>query len=150
MKLYLGDTVIWENPEEIGFVGIKARKQALEQRICERIDFMIAYPFIHPQHQPVLQSISRQKSVGGDTALANLYKATRELLESHTYAHATYMQSLLHDENLVVAVSTDPHTGVYVQLAQDGKGGQVLMTVGQKYSVERFSPVNQALETKLF
>jgi hypothetical protein len=158
MKLYLGGKAIWENPDRIGFVGIKARKQSLELRICERIDrerFMIAYPYIYPQHQPVLQSISRQKQVGGDIVLANLYKVTRELLDSLRGPGApvynpNYMQSVLRDGDLTVVASTDSNNGVYVQLAQENGKDAVLMTVGQKYSVERFSPVNHALETKLF
>jgi len=37
MKLIIGDKVVWENPDSIGFVGIKARKQSHEQRIVDRI-----------------------------------------------------------------------------------------------------------------
>ena len=36
--LYLGDELIWSNPPELGFFGIKLRKQVLEQQIIARID----------------------------------------------------------------------------------------------------------------
>lgn len=37
-RLFLNGKVIWENPGEIGFFGIKLRKQAYEDRLIERLE----------------------------------------------------------------------------------------------------------------
>lgn len=36
-KLILGDTVIWENPSDLGHFGIKLRKQVREDEIIDRL-----------------------------------------------------------------------------------------------------------------
>lgn len=37
--LYFGDgTLIWRNPLDIGFFGVKIRKQLYEQRLCKRLE----------------------------------------------------------------------------------------------------------------
>ena len=37
MELWYGDTLIWKNPPEIGFFGVKLRKQIREEEIIAMI-----------------------------------------------------------------------------------------------------------------
>ena len=36
-RLYLGSKLIWENPDDLGFFGIKLRKQVYEYRLAEEV-----------------------------------------------------------------------------------------------------------------
>ena len=114
---------------------------------------MTQYTFIDEKHRPTLQAISKNKNVGGDAVLAAIYKSALELLNNPTQIpdNPVYMLSKIVDGDMTVVTSTHAKLGVYVQLAKKGnESGNGLITVGQKFAIQRKNPASSTIETLMF
>lgn len=99
---------------------------------------MKPYPFIDERHLSVLTGVSKNKPVGGDQALADLYKLAKEIHADPVSSRKGFFISRMVLENgLIVAAATSEETGVYVQLSgKPGDKDNLVLTVGTKFSIE--------------
>jgi hypothetical protein len=113
---------------------------------------------IPENHRATLRSVASKKHIG-DSELVRLYVACDELRTTGVTKAPNVMPSRL--EHLlpesgpghkVVLITVTNSAGVFVQQSQVLKkeAGPVLLTVGQKYSMEGVDTVNSQIATRHF
>lgn len=113
---------------------------------------------IPENHRATIRSVASQKSIA-ENELVRLYLACEQLRTTGTTDAGNVMPSKLEQpipeadpgSKIVLATVTN-NQGVYVQQAQELRkaAGPVLLTIGQKYSIEGVDQVNRQIATKMF
>lgn len=113
---------------------------------------------IPENHRAALRSVASRKHIG-ETELVRLYLACDELRTTGSCSAQNVMPSKLEHPLAdagpgcrIVLVTVTNNQGVYVQQAQELRkaAGPVLLTIGQKYSIEGTDQVNQQIATRMF
>lgn len=104
-----------------------------------------------------LRSVASRQHIG-ENELVRLYQACEELRTSGTCSAANVMPSKLehlikdsHGARIVLVTVTNAQ-GIYVQQSQEIRktAGPVLLTTGQKYSMEGVDQVTSQIATRMF
>ena len=107
---------------------------------------------IPPQHQVILDGISRAQQVGGRLAIMRIYKICADILEGDATPITDISVWNHRDDKIDIVAVTDLKSGVYVQLSRvkDPPTSPTLMTVGRKFSVEISDPVTSSVVSRMF
>lgn len=113
---------------------------------------------IPENHRATIRSVASQKHLS-ENELVRLYQACDELRTAGTCSAQNVNPSKLvhpiegNDPGArIVLVTVTNHQGIYVQQAQELRkaAGPVLLTIGQKYSMEGVDQVNNQIATRMF
>lgn len=112
---------------------------------------------IPENHRATIRSVATRKHIS-ENELVRLYEACSEIRETGSTKALNVMPSKLEQPipdvpgGRIVLVTVTSQTGVYVQQAQELRkaAGPVLLTIGQKYSIEGTDPINNQIATKMF
>lgn len=112
---------------------------------------------IPENHRATIRSVASRKHIS-ESEVVRLYQACDELRTKGTCSAAAVMPSKLEQPipdvpgGRIVLVTVTNEQGVYVQQAQELRkaAGPVLLTIGQKYSMEGVDQVNQQIATRMF
>lgn len=106
---------------------------------------------IPENHRATLRSVASQKNIS-ENELVRLYQAAEELRANGVCSAQNVMPSKLEQastDGKIVLVTVTNHVGVYAQLAQQA-AGPIMLTLGQKYSMEGMDQVNRQVATRMF
>lgn len=106
------------------------------------------YTYIDETHKMAMTSVIRQQTFVTEAFLAKLYKAALEAMKSPGKPpdHHTVV-SCVKSKEATVGTATDMQSGVYVQLADSGKGN--MLTVGKKWAIQGHDSVSNSIAIKL-
>lgn len=99
------------------------------------------YRFIDPIHHVTLESCIRTHPVVTAQLLAKLYRVAGGSVEPGVAA------SQIKTADYTVGTATDEKTGIYLQLVEFENKPNALLTVGQKWAMERENTVQGNIST---
>lgn len=108
------------------------------------------YTFIEEQHKLALTSVIHQQSYVTEAYLAKLYRAALDTLRPQSKVvppDGTIAANCIKTKEATLATATDMNSGVFIQLADTGKGN--MLTVGKKWAIQGFDPISSTTQTKL-
>lgn len=107
------------------------------------------HTFIDEQHKLAMTSVIRQQNYVTEPFLAKLYKAALDAMKppSKTLPVENMAVNCVKTKEATLATATDLTTGIFVQLADTGKGN--MLTVGKKWAIQGTDPVSNTSVIKL-
>jgi hypothetical protein len=112
------------------------------------------HTFIEETHKPVMESVIRQNNFVTEKLLAKLYGVAHDLYRATEPIEVTndVSTSKIVSDKAIVTSATDMQSGIYVQLAGDGKPTATnrQLTVGQKWAMQGKHPTLAQVATKLW
>ena len=116
-------------------------------------------PSIIENHKAAIRSTASKNQVA-ENEIVRLYQAATEILDTGNTKALNIMPSkLTHPVNppqepghRIELVTVTNHVGLFVQLAVEYRkaAGPILLTIGQKFSMEGTDPVTHSTSTRMF